>query len=133
MTGRALSLTFHRRGKRASVLSEVGREISQVGKLAGVKVDESEKAGQAVTKYANSHDLRRAFGVRWSRRIFPAELMELMRHENIETTMKYYVGQQAELTAKKLYEALNRERQHNTSHNTNEKTASLDEQEAVLE
>jgi integrase len=122
--------------RRPSSVTEVGKKISQVGKLARVKVDERQKDGKTVTKFASSHDLRRAFGLRWSRRIFPAELMELMRHENIETTMKYYVGQQAELTAKKLYEALAREQEaarpksqhpsdsHNTSHNTNEKAVS---------
>ena len=120
-------------GKRASVLSEVGRKISDIGKLAGVLVNQTEKNGETVTKFASSHDLRRAFGVRWSRRIFPAELMELMRHEDIGTTMKYYVGQQAELTAKKLYEALDREQQHNTSHNTTKKAASRDEQETAFE
>ena len=29
----------------------------------------------------------------------PADLMEIMRHESIETTMKYYVGKNAERTA----------------------------------
>ena len=29
----------------------------------------------------------------------PAQLMEIMRHESIETTMKYYVGKNAERTA----------------------------------
>ena len=122
--------------RRPSSVTEVGKKISEIGKLARVKVDERQKDGKTVTKFASSHDLRRAFGLRWSRRIFPAELMELMRHENIETTMKYYVGQQAELTAKKLYEALAREQEdarpksqhssdsHNTSHNTNEKAVS---------
>ncbi len=32
--------------------------------------------------------------------------MELMRHEAIETTMKYYVGRNAEATAEVLYAAL---------------------------
>ena len=33
----------------------------------------------------------------------PAELRELMRHESIETTMKYYVGSNADVTAEKLW------------------------------
>lgn len=33
-------------------------------------------------------------------------LMELMRHESIETTLKFYVGRNAETTAAALYEAV---------------------------
>jgi hypothetical protein len=36
----------------------------------------------------------------------PQVLMELMRHESIETTLKYYVGRNAETTAAGLYEAV---------------------------
>ena len=36
----------------------------------------------------------------------PAELQELMRHEEISTTMNFYVGQNAEATVKKLRSAL---------------------------
>lgn len=114
------------RGGQRPAATEVSRKVGLIGEKAQVKVNEVIKAGdtELTVKYASSHDLRRAFGVRWSRRIFPAELMELMRHENIETTMKYYVGHQAELTARKLYEAVEREQaEHNTSHNTNKKTA----------
>jgi len=35
----------------------------------------------------------------------PQVLKELMRHESIETTMRYYVGQNAERTAAAVYEA----------------------------
>ena len=36
----------------------------------------------------------------------PTILRELMRHESIETTMKYYVGVNAEATADELWAAL---------------------------
>ena len=36
----------------------------------------------------------------------PAVLKELMRHSNIETTMKFYVGNEAEETAKQLQRGL---------------------------
>ena len=52
---------------------------------------ESEK-GNVVKEFASTHDLRRSFGFRWSRRVMPTILRELMRHETIETTMQYYVG-----------------------------------------
>lgn len=37
----------------------------------------------------------------------PPVLKELMRHESIETTMKFYVGQDAQSTAAELHRALN--------------------------
>ncbi|MCH8046437.1 MAG: site-specific integrase [Planctomycetes bacterium] len=58
-----------------------------------------------VPKWASAQDLRRSFGERWSTRVMPQVLMELMRHENIETTMKYYVGRNAERTADALWAA----------------------------
>jgi len=89
----------------------VSAVICRIGKAAGVKVDErtkkDRKTGQArmVVKYASAHDLRRSFGFRWSRRILPAELRELMRHADIQTTLSYYVGQDAESTADTLWAA----------------------------
>ena len=56
-----------------------------------------------VKKTASAHDLRRAFGERWAARLMPAQLMELMRHETIETTLSYYVGRNAERTAAILW------------------------------
>lgn len=78
------------------------KTVAKIGKAAGVVVDK--KDGES--SYASAHDLRRAFGFRWSRRVMPAVLKELMRHESIETTMKYYVGTQAEATAEMLYQAV---------------------------
>ena len=54
-------------------------------------------------KYASAHDLRRSFGTRWSKRIMPQVLMQLMRHESINTTVKYYVDSDAQDTAELLY------------------------------
>jgi integrase len=79
-----------------------GRIVARFGEAADVVVD---KKGDDVT-YASSHDLRRSFGLRWSRRVMPPVLQELMRHESIDTTMKYYVGQDAQSTAAELYAAL---------------------------
>ena len=59
-------------------------------------------------KYASAHDLRRAFGERWAARIMPAQLRELMRHESIETTLRYYVGANVERTADACWEAFDR-------------------------
>jgi integrase len=65
-----------------------------VGKTARIKVDEREGR----EKFASAHDLRRAFGTRWSRIVLAPVLKELMRHADIGTTMKYYVGIQARET-----------------------------------
>ena len=35
----------------------------------------------------------------------PIDLMALMRHESIDTTLRYYVGRNAQVTAKTLWEA----------------------------
>jgi integrase len=89
----------------------VSRLVSAIGKAAGVKVSRSGKL-----KFASAHDLRRSFGERWSSRVMPQQLMELMRHESIETTMRYYVGRNAQKTADILWEA--EERASNTASNT---------------
>jgi integrase len=77
----------------------VSRVICDIGKASGVVVDS--RSG----KHASAHDLRRSFGERWARMVMPQVLMELMRHESIETTMRYYVGRNAETTADILWEA----------------------------
>jgi len=79
---------------------QVGRVIGQIGKAAGVKVSDGEKA-----KFATAHDMRRSFGTRWAARVMPQILMELMRHESIDTTLRYYVGRNAQATAAILWEA----------------------------
>lgn len=81
-------------------LEHVSSTISSIGKKAGVKVNSD------TGKCASAHDLRRAFGQRWAARVMPQILMQLMRHEDISTTMKFYVGREAEATADVLWEAV---------------------------
>ncbi len=88
---------------------EASAIISKIGQKAGVKVRSKvkskvdpatgERAPVEVVKFASAHDLRRSFGERWAERVLPKVLMELMRHENIGTTMRFYVGQNAQRTA----------------------------------
>jgi integrase len=59
-------------------------------------------------KYASAHDLRRSFGSRWADRVDTFKLQELMRHSNIETTRRYYVGRNAQNTAAALWSARDR-------------------------
>ena len=93
----------------------VSRKIVAIGKAAKVKVDErtqrnrKTKKSQTKTVWASAHDLRRAFGHRWARRVMPMVLKELMRHETVLTTEKYYVGIQAQATAKHLRDVVSGE------------------------
>jgi len=66
-------------------------------------------------KTASAHDLRRSFGERWASRMMPADLMAVMRHESIETTMQYYVGKNAERTAA-MMDTIDKEAARSTSY-----------------
>ena len=57
-------------GKRLR-LDTVSKLISRVGRAAGIKVAEREKNGDVLVKCASAHDLRRAFGFRWSNLVMP--------------------------------------------------------------
>lgn len=108
-------------------LERIGRTISKIGKAAGVRVvvrkyavprrvkvsrGQGRKAGYKLTdevvKYATAHDLRRSFCVRWSLEVECPTLMEMARHDSIETTQKYYLGRNAELAARQAWAAFNR-------------------------
>lgn len=96
--GRVFKLPSQRGGQPLCYyrVSEIVREI---GEKAKVLVNNTKN------KFASAHDLRRSFGERWSARVMPQVLMELMRHESIETTLKFYVGQDAKRTARLVREA----------------------------
>ncbi len=94
----------------------VSETICEIGKVAGVKVSTDPRTGRV--KYASAHDLRRSFGERWAARVMPHVLKELMRHESIDTTMKYYVGRNAQSTAQTLWESHRSNRTSNTSGNS---------------
>ena len=124
--GKRTGRVFNPKAKRvkgpALLPHRVGELVSAIGKAAGVKVHTDPRTGRL--KYASAHDLRRSFGERWSSRVMPQVLMELMRHESIETTLKFYVGRNAEKTAETLYEAVS----GNTSGNTTPKSPSAQKQ-----
>jgi integrase len=67
---------------------QVSRIVSKIGRAAGIKVYTNPKDSTKI-KFASAHDLRRAFGVRWSARLMPTDLMVLMRHESMETTLRF--------------------------------------------
>ncbi len=100
---------FSCRGKRGRRLgsNQVSKNISKIGKAAGVKVHVHPISKKE--KYASAHDLRRAFGGRWSIKVMPAVLKELMRHESIDTTMRFYVGTNAQRTNDAIWAAYQQE------------------------
>lgn len=124
-TGRVFKL-LRKTGEPAEMGEDwVGTIIARIGRAAGVKVDTRTKLKDGkratVTKYASAHDLRRSFGERWAPRVMPAVLQQLMRHESIDTTLKFYVGQNAQATADVIWDAY--ERHGNSFGNTSPKSA----------
>ncbi len=99
----------HPKSGRPLPMGEVSALLTRIGKAAGVKVrtkvkskidpETGERRPVEMVKFASAHDLRRSFGERWAERVLPKVLMELMRHESIGTTMRFYVGQNAQRTA----------------------------------
>jgi integrase len=100
--GRVFRPLSRRGGGTLVAADRVVRVLGEIGEAADVLVDPKKE------KWASAHDLRRSFGERWSSRVMPPILMELMRHESIETTLKYYVGQNAMRTTRVLREAFER-------------------------
>lgn len=95
-----------RKGRVFRFLSERGNPIGQAqaerviakfGREAKIKVSKS--------KTATAHDLRRSFGSRWALKVMPQVLQQLMRHADIQTTMRFYVDLKANDLGKVLYEA----------------------------
>jgi integrase len=90
-------LLIVKKTNKPMVAQEVGRMVSAIGKKAGVVVNKADG------KFASAHDLRRAFGTRWARRVMPAVLKRLMRHSTVQTTMGYYVDLDAAEVADELW------------------------------
>ncbi|MEX2091412.1 MAG: site-specific integrase [Pirellulales bacterium] len=99
--GPVFPLTYRRTGRgNAMGVQWVSAVISKIGKGAGVVVNSD------TGKTASAHDLRRAFGQRWAARVMPAILQKLMRHKDISTTLKFYVGAEADTMADVLWAAM---------------------------
>jgi len=63
---------------------QAGKIVRAIGTAAMIIVNDD-------GKHVSAHDLRRAFATRWSQKVTPTALRQLMRHRSIETTMKHYV------------------------------------------
>jgi integrase len=102
--GRVFQLPGMRPGTAEVHSKWVGKLISKIGAHAQVVVAGDLRDLESV-KFASAHDLRRAFGERWAGLVEVHELRELMRHESLETTMRFYVGRNAERTAEACHAA----------------------------
>lgn len=102
-SGKVLPLLGRRGQARKVTVEWASSTIAKMGAAANIVVKKNSKTGKL--KYASAQDLRRSFGERWARRVMPVVLKELMRHESIETTLKFYVGVNAKETARVLREA----------------------------
>ncbi|MCR9197399.1 MAG: site-specific integrase [Planctomycetaceae bacterium] len=71
----------------AGDVDHVSKRICKMGKKAGVWFDNG--------KAASAHDLRRSMATRWANLVSIFILKELMRHADISTTQKYYLGKDA--------------------------------------
>jgi integrase len=85
----------------AATYEQAGRMLAIIGELARVVVHTEPRTGKV--KFATAHTLRASFGTRWAKKVMPAVLQKLMRHESIETTMGYYVDLDADELAEDLY------------------------------
>lgn len=110
-------------------LTWASKVISRVGEAARVAVTEPRprRPGRGprkppAPKWASAHDLRRAFGARLANRVRAPLLMQLMRHQSIQTTLQFYIGADAQAAARELWRELqppanelanNQDRHHN--------------------
>jgi integrase len=104
-----------RRGKVFKCRGESGRlvcaafvalAISAFGRAANIRVGKN--------KMASAHDLRRTFGSRWALKVLPQVLQQMMRHSDIQTTMRYYVDITASDLGKAIYTANEKNREHDS-------------------
>lgn len=95
--GRVFSPRIARAAGDRMHLHTASKTISRIGAAAKVRVTS--------TKPASAQDFRRSFGERWAKRVMPTILQQMMRHEQIETTLRYYVGSNAESIARTIHEA----------------------------
>lgn len=98
-TGKVFNpLTIREKWKKRIAYDTVGPIVKEIGKAANVKTAEEQ--------FATAHDLRRSFGVRWSKKVMPPVLQKLMRHASIQTTMDFYAVEDAVSTADTVWEAV---------------------------
>lgn len=107
--GLVFDLPRQRERESRPLSSSVSKLVTAIGRRSGIVVATSARrdkaTGDRLPKYASAHDLRRSFGTRWAKRVLPQILQVLMRHERIETTLRYYVELDAAETCQILWNA----------------------------
>lgn len=81
---------------------QVAKYLTEAGRAAKILVWTRGKK----TKHASAHDFRRSFGHRWALRVHPIVLKTLMRHDSLDTTMRYYVDIEADSVASQVWAAV---------------------------
>jgi integrase len=104
--GRVFKLMAHSGSKAIMGFDWISKTVTRIGEAANVVVERTTRKGQPHIKFASSHDFRRAFGLRWSKLVMPPVLMQLMRHQDIKTTMQYYIGKNVQDASDQLQAAL---------------------------
>ena len=117
--GRVFKLT-RTQTKQPIGSGKVGVVVAKIGQKAGVVVNKADG------KFASAHDLRRAFGTRWAKRVMPAVLRRLMRHAAIQTTMSYYVDLDAADVADQLWADFGNTSGNTAINETTKKDATVD-------
>ena len=95
-SGPVLPLWSTHQKRRLQHPGKIGDYLAAIGKESGILVNDQ-------GKYVSAHDLRRSFGTRWAARVKPLTLKRLMRHASIDTTLRYYVRQDADDVAEELW------------------------------
>jgi integrase len=102
--GRSVGRGESAKPRRLLAAHRVSELVSEIGETAGVVVHRDPLDPKRV-KFASAHDLRRSFGERWADRVEAVILMEMMRHANIQTTLKYYATRNARRSAETIRRA----------------------------
>jgi integrase len=96
-TGLVLPLmSAYRKNCRLKNSAKIGSYLCAIGERSGIVVNDD-------GKFVSAHDLRRSFGTRWAAKVKPLTLKRLMRHASIDTTLRYYVDQDADDVAEELW------------------------------
>lgn len=104
--------------------------IIAICRKAGVYTHHRGQGAKREQQPAGAQAFRRAFGERWVRRkIMPQVLQQMMRHEDIETTMRYYVALESETLATDIYAAYDADMSPDMSPETNKESESTDQGE----
>lgn len=88
-----------------------GERVPRVGTQTAIRtissIGEYSEIITGTGKFCSAHDLRRSFGSRWALRVHPIVLKILMRHEDLSTTLKYYVDLDCDAVAEQLLRGYN--------------------------